>query len=113
MAITDQLAVDLPNNPLVRAIRAQGLLYSDNPDAALAEARKAVELDPTNAHSQALLGYSAWRSERLTLAQSSFEAAVRFSDRDPFFLAEYSWFLANERAPKAAECAAQDAIDGR
>ena len=34
VAITDQLAVDLPNNPLVRAIRAQGLLYSDNPDAA-------------------------------------------------------------------------------
>jgi Tfp pilus assembly protein PilF len=110
VAIADQLAVDLPENPLVRAIRAQGLLYSDNPDAALAEARKAVDLDPANAHAQILLGYSAWRCERLTLAQAAFESAVRFSDRDPFFLAEYAWFLANERAPKAAESAAQDAV---
>jgi Tfp pilus assembly protein PilF len=111
VAIADQLAVDLPENAVVRAIRAQGLLYSDNPDGALTEARKAVDLDPMNAHNQVLLGYAAWRSERLTLAQSSFEAAVRFSDRDPFFLAEYAWFLANQRAPKTAEIAAQNAID--
>jgi Tfp pilus assembly protein PilF len=111
VAIADQLAVDMPENPLVRAIRAQGLLYSDDPEAALAEARKAVELNPANAHCQALLGYSAWRSERLTLAQSAFEAAVRYSDRDPFFLAEYAWFLANQRAPKTAENTAQNAIE--
>jgi Tfp pilus assembly protein PilF len=111
VAIADQLAVDQPENPLVRAIRAQGLLYSDNPEAALAEASKAVELDPSNAHSQAVLGYSAWRAERPTLAQESFEAAVRFSDREPFFLAEYAWFLANERTPKAAENAAKIAIE--
>ncbi len=111
MAIADQLAVDLPENPLVRAIRAQGLLYCDNPAAALAEAQSAVKLDPANAHAQILLGYSAWRSERLTLAQAAFEAAVRFSDRDPFFLSEYAWFLANERAPKMAESAAQNAAE--
>ncbi|MCC6126374.1 MAG: tetratricopeptide repeat protein [Pirellulales bacterium] len=111
VAIADQLAVDLPENPLVRSIRAQGLLYGDNPESALDEARKAVDLDPINAHSQILLAYAAWRCERPTLAQSAFEAAVRFSDREPFFLAEYAWFLANRRTPKAAENAARNALE--
>jgi Tfp pilus assembly protein PilF len=111
VAIADQLAVDLPENALVRAIRAQGLLYGDNPESALAEARKAVDLDPRNAHSQILLAYAAWRCERPTLAQSAFEAAVRFSGGEGFFLAEYAWFLANRRAPKAAESAARSALE--
>jgi Tfp pilus assembly protein PilF len=111
VAIADQLAVDEPDNPIVRAIRAQGLLYGDNPEVALEEARKAVELDPSNAHCQVLLGYAAWRCERLTLAQTAFEEAVKFSGRDPFFLAEYTWFLANERPSKTAENAAQNAIE--
>ena len=110
VAIADQLAVDQPENPLVRAIRAEGLLHSDDPAAALAEAQKAMELDPQSAHCQALLGYAAWRSERLTTAQAAFEAAVQLSDEDAFFQAEYAWFLANRRAPKTAETAAQKAI---
>jgi Tfp pilus assembly protein PilF len=111
VAIADQLAVDLPNHALVRAIRAQGLLYGDDPEAALAEAQAAVELEPANAHSQILLGYAAWRCERPAMAESAFEAAVRRSGREPFFLAEVAWFLANERAPKTAEAAAREAID--
>jgi Tfp pilus assembly protein PilF len=111
VAIADQLAAEVPDNPLVRAIRAQGLLYSNDPKAAFEEAQEAVELNPANAHAQAMLGYSAWRTERIAMAQSAFEAAVRFSDRDPFFLAEFAWFMANERAPKAAESTAQKAIE--
>jgi Tfp pilus assembly protein PilF len=111
VAIADQLAVDMPENALVRAIRAQGLLYSNDPEGALADAKKAVELEPSNAHSRLLLGYSAWRTERLTLAQESFEAAIRLSERGVFFLAEYAWFLANQRTPKMGETAARDALE--
>jgi Tfp pilus assembly protein PilF len=111
VAIADQLAVDMPEDPLVRSIRAQGLLHSNDPEAALAEAHKAVELDPTNAHTLALLGYAAWRAERPTLAQASFEAAIKYSGGDSFFLTEYAWFLANNRPPKAAETAARNAIE--
>jgi Tfp pilus assembly protein PilF len=111
VAIADQLAAEMPENPLVRAIRAQGLLYSDNPEAALPEAKKAVELDPANPHAQLLLAYAAWRSKQNTLAQESFKAAVRFSDHESLFLAEFAWFLANERAPKIAETFAQTAIE--
>lgn len=110
VAIADQLAAEAPDHPVVRAIRAQGLLYSDDPTAAFEEAQKAVELNPSNAHAQAILGFAAWRTERIALAQTAFEAAVRFSDRDPFFLAELAWFMANERAPKAAEIAARKAL---
>ena len=108
----------LPINwrPRCRKIRwsarsAQGLLHGENAEEAFAEARRAVELDAMCAQAQAILGYAAWRTERIALAEESFAAAVRLSGREPFFLAEIAWFLANERGPKAAENAARDAID--
>jgi Tfp pilus assembly protein PilF len=111
LAVTDQLATAVPDDPAVRAMRAQALLGSDQPEEALAEARRAVELDDNNEYAQRLMGLTAWRQERLTLAQESLSRAVVLSRRRPEVLAEYAWFMANERGPRLAEKAAQEAID--
>ena len=110
VAIADQLTAALPDNPVVRAIRAQALLGADAGEEAVAEARRAVELDSHNQYAQRLLGLAAWRAERLTLAQSSLEQAVELSGRKPELLAEYAWFMASERGPRLAEQAAQEAV---
>ncbi len=111
LAITDQLAAGVPNDPVVRAMRAQSLLGSDHPEEALAEARRAVELDQGSEYARRLLGMTAWRQDRLTLAQESLEQAVELSAHRPEILAEYAWFMANERGPRLAEEAARAAID--
>jgi len=111
VAIADQLAADVPDDPTVRAIRAQALLAGDTADEALAEARRAVELSPASEHAHRLLGLAAWRAERLTLAQQSLERAVELSSRRPDVLAEYAWFMASERGPRLAEEAAREAVD--
>ncbi|MBN2474622.1 MAG: tetratricopeptide repeat protein [Pirellulales bacterium] len=110
VAIADQLAAAAPDNPVVRAIRAQALLGADAGEEAVAEARRAVELDENNEYAQRLLGLAAWRAERLTLAQQSFERALKLSGRRPELLAEYAWFMASERGPRLAEAAAQEAV---
>ncbi len=100
----------LPDNPVARAIRAQALLGADAGEEAVAEARRAVELDSHNQYAQRLLGLAAWRVERLTLAQSSLQRAVELSGRKPELLAEYAWFMASERGPRLAQQAAQEAL---
>ena len=110
LAIADQLTAALPDNPVALAIRAQALLGTDAVAEALAEARRAVELDPQNQYAQRLLGLAAWRHERLTLAQSSLQRAVELSGRKPDLLAEYAWFMASERGPRLAEEAALEAV---
>ncbi len=110
LAVADQLTAALPESPVARAIRAQALLGTDASEEAVAEARRAVELDPQNQYAQRLLGLAAWRAERLTLAQSSLERAVGLSGRKPELLAEYAWFMASERGPRLAEQAAREAV---
>jgi len=110
LAIADQLTTALPESPVARAIRAHALLGTDAGGEAVAEAQRAVELDPRNQYAQRLLGLAAWRDERLTLAQVSLERAVELSGRKPELLAEYAWFMASERGPRLAEQAAQEAV---
>ena len=111
LAVADQLIAAAPESPAARALRAQALLGTDAGEEAVSEARRAVELDPQDAYTQRLLGLAAWRDERLTLAQGSFEQAVELSGRKPELLAEYAWFMASERGPRLAEEAAREAVD--
>jgi len=111
VALADQLVAAKPDDAVVRGIRAQALLGADAGEDAVEEARRAVELDPNNRYGHRLLGLSAWRAGRLTLAQESFERAIELSGRRPELLAEYAWFMASERGPRPAERAAQQAID--
>ena len=110
VAIADQLAAVKPDDPVIRAIRAQALLASDAGEEAFEEARRAVELDPENEHAHLLLGLAAWRAERLTLAQQSLEQALELSGRKPGMLVDYAWFMASERGPRLAEEAASEAV---
>jgi Tfp pilus assembly protein PilF len=111
LAITDQMIAAVADDAAVRAMRAQALLGSDRPDEALAEAGRAVELDEENAYARRVLGLAAWRAGRLTLAQASLQRAIALSGRQPELLAEYAWFMANERGPRLAEEAAREALD--
>jgi len=111
VAIADQLAAVAPEHAVVRAIRAQALLGSEDGEEALAEARRAVELGGEDPFAHLLLGMAAWRCEKHTLAQGSLERALELSRRDPKFLAEYAWFMASQRGPRPAEEAAREAVD--
>lgn len=111
VALADQLAAEKPDDAVVRAIRAQALLGSDAGEAAVDEALHAVQLDPESHYAQQLLGMSAWRAGRLTLAQESFERAVQLSGHQSSILADYAWFMATERGPRLAERAAKEAVD--
>lgn len=111
VALADQLVAARPDDAVVRGIRAQALLGSDAGEDAVEEARRAVELDPKSQYAHRLLGLSAWRAGRLTLAQESFERAIELSGRQPDLLAEYAWFMATERGPRPAERAAHEAVE--
>ena len=111
LAIADQLAAAVPDHPVVRAMRAQALLSSEDSEAALGEAQRAVELDGENPLAHLLLGLAAWRAAKHSLAQESLERAVRLSRRSPRYLAHYAWFMATERGPRLAEQAAREAVD--
>ncbi len=102
LAITDQLAIDLPDDPVVRAMRAQALLSGETAKEAFEEARLAVELDENNEYTQQLLALAAWRAERLSVAQKAFERAIKLSGGRPEILADYAWFMASRRGPKLA-----------
>jgi Tfp pilus assembly protein PilF len=110
LAVADQLVAAAPDDLAVRTLRAEALLVSGAGEEALQESRRAVELEPENAVAHRLLGLSAWRCERLTLAQDSLERAVELSGRSPALLSEYAWFMASERGPRPAEQAARDAV---
>lgn len=110
VAITDQLIAAVPDDPVVRTIRAQALLKSDAGEDALSEAQRAVELDPQSGHAQTILGLAAWRCGRLTLAQESLERALELSGRKPGLLVDYAWFMASQRGPRPAERAAREAV---
>jgi Tfp pilus assembly protein PilF len=111
LAVADQLAAEKPEDAVIRTVRAQALLGADAGEDAVEEARKAVRIDPSSDYAHRLLGMSAWRAGRLTLAQESFERAVELSGRRPVLLAEYAWFMANQRGPRLAERAAKEAVD--
>ncbi len=85
-------------------------MHADAGDAALGEARRVAKMVPASDEAQTLLGLAAWRSGRLTLAQDSLQRAIRLSGRRPRLLADYAWFMAQERGPKLAEEAAREAI---
>jgi Tfp pilus assembly protein PilF len=110
VGIADQLAAAAPDNPAVRSIRAQALLGTEAAEEAFDEARRAADLDQDNEHVQQLLALAAWRTQRLTLAQQSFERAVDLSAHKPAVLADYAWFMATERGPRPAEQAATAAV---
>jgi Tfp pilus assembly protein PilF len=111
LAIGDQLAADVHDRAAVRSIRAQALLGADSPQESYDEARRAVELAPDDAHAHLLLAMSAWRNERLAIAQEAFVRAIALSDSSPVMLSEYAWFMATERGPKLAKAAAEAAIE--
>jgi Tfp pilus assembly protein PilF len=111
LAIGDQLVADLPDRAVVRAIRAQALLGADAPEESYDEARRAVDLAPEDEHAHRLLAMAAWRTERLSLAQESFERAIRLSNRSSVLLSDYAWFMATERGPKLGKQAAEAAVE--
>ncbi|MFZ1932755.1 MAG: tetratricopeptide repeat protein [Thermoguttaceae bacterium] len=111
LAIGDQLVAEVPDRAVVRAIRAQALLGADAAEESYAEARRAVELDPQDEHAHRLLAMAAWRSERLAIAQESFQLAIARFGKHPALLSDYAWFMATERGPKLAEAAAHAAIE--
>jgi Tfp pilus assembly protein PilF len=111
VGIADQLAAAAPERAVVRAVRAQALLGSNSPEESFHEARRAVDLDAADSFAQQLLAMTAWRTGRLTLAQQSFQTAVKLSGRRPALLGEYAWFMATERGPRLAEEAARAAIE--
>jgi Tfp pilus assembly protein PilF len=110
LAVADQLAAEWPENSRGRAIRARALLASGNGEEAFQEARLAVELAPADAPSQAVLAHAAWQTQRLSLAQTSFEKAVHLSERNATFLQEFAWFMASERGPRLAEKIVRQAL---
>ena len=112
LALGDQLTQAMPNDAQVRAIRAEALLAGDSSgDEALEEARTATRLEPFNFHAHLLVARAAWKAERLTLAQQSYERALEYSGRMPELLSEYAWFMAQERGPRPAEEIASEAVD--
>jgi Tfp pilus assembly protein PilF len=110
VAITEQLATVVPDEPAVRILRAEALVKTDAGEEALAEARQAAELNPDNHHAHTLLGLAAWRTGRLALAQQSLERAIELSGRAAGRMADYAWFMASERGPRLAEQAANEAV---
>lgn len=110
IAITDQLASEAPDDPLIHVIRARALLMGGDPEEALEAGRQAVRLDPSSSKAHSLLGVAAWRLGRLTLAQQSFETAVRNSGEQAGPLVDFAWFMASERGPRLAEDAALEAV---
>ena len=110
IAITDQLASEAPDDPLIHLVRARALLAGGDPDEALLAARTAVKLDPASSKAHSLLGVAAWRLERLTLAQQSFETAIRNSQEQTGPLIDFAWFMASERGPRLAEDASLEAV---
>jgi len=114
LALADQLAAERPDAPVVRALRAQVLLRRedfDSAEEALHEARRAVELAPNDPLAHWLAATAAWRVGRIGPAQESFEEAVALSGRAPRLMADYAWFMAQQRGPRPAEQAARAAID--
>ena len=111
VAIGDQLTAAAPANTTARAIRAQALLGANAPEESFTEARHAVDLDPKDEYAHRLLALTAWRNGRLSLAQESFQQAIKLSGRKPALLSEYAWFMASERGPKLGEQAAKDAVE--
>lgn len=111
VGIGDQLASVAPDRAVVSAIRAQALLGADAPDESFDEARRAVELAPSDHHAHQLLAMAAWRTGRLRVAQEAFQQAIALSGRRPALLSEYAWFMATERGPKLGEQAASEAVD--
>ncbi len=110
IAITDQLASEAPDDPLVHLVRARALLMGGDPEEALAASQRAVQLDPAGSKPQSLLGVAAWRLGRLTLAQQALETAIRNSGQQPGPLVDFAWFMASERGPRLAEDAALEAV---
>ncbi len=110
IAVTDQLVCEAPEDPLVRVIRTQALLMGGDPEEALVEGRRAVQIDPRSYKAHSLLGVAAWRLGRLTLAQQAFETAIRNSGDQAGPLIDFAWFMASERGPRLAEDAALEAV---
>jgi Tfp pilus assembly protein PilF len=111
LAIGDQLAAEAPDRAVVRAIRAQALLGADVPEESYEEARRAVELAPSDERAHRLLAMSAWRLGRLAAAPESFQRAIALSNQMPTLLSDYAWFMATERGPKLAKEAAEAAVE--
>lgn len=110
IAVTDQLVCEAPKDRLVRVIRTQALLMGGDPEEALMEGRRAVQIDPRGYKAHSLLGVAAWRLGRLTLAQQAFETAIRNSGDQAGPLIDFAWFMAAERGPRLAEDAALEAV---
>ena len=110
LEISARLAGECPADIEIRLLLAKVLLHADAADEALQEARQVVKMAPASDEAQTLLGLAAWRNGRLTLAQDSLQRAIRLSGRRPGLLADYAWFMAQERGPKLAEEAAREAI---
>lgn len=110
IGITDQLASEAPEDPLIQLVRARALLMGGDPEEALEAGKRAVNLDFSQSKAHSLVGVAAWRLGRMTLAQQSFETAVRNSPEQAGPLIDFAWFMASERGPRLAEGAALEAV---
>ncbi|NUQ60850.1 MAG: tetratricopeptide repeat protein [Pirellulales bacterium] len=111
IAVTDQFVEIVPDDAVVRIMRAEALLKSDAGQDAFDEARRAAELAPASIEAQTLLGLAGWRYNRLSAAQQAMERAISLSGRKSRLLIDYAWFMASERGPRPAEEAAREAIE--
>ena len=112
LAIGDQLAAELPDRAVVRAIRAQALLGADC-------ARGIVRRGPPRGRSgpgrrarpsaSGDVGLAHRAARRWPRSRSS--GRSRFPARRPALLSEYAWFMATERGPKLAKEAAEAAVE--
>lgn len=111
LAITDQLVEEVPDDAVVRTIRAKALLQIESVDESMEEARVATELAPQSVEAHVVLGLAAWQVGRMTWAQQAMERAIELSGGRPGVLIDYAWFMASERGPKLAEEAARAAVE--
>ena len=111
IALLDQVVADDPRHAAALTLRAQAHLALGDSTGALDDARRAIRVNPLHPASQMTLALAAWKTERYTLAQQSYQRAADLTHRDPEVLAQYAQFMAEVRGPKLAADAARDAID--
>ena len=110
LAILDQLAAQWPKADAVRALRTEALLAAGDAEGALEEVGRLIELRGEDAEALALLAQAAWKTDKIRLAQRSYEKAVFLAPSDARLRADYAWFMAQARGPRPAENAAREAI---
>lgn len=73
-----------PDDAYCRFVRARALCFSGDGEAAIGEAKAALDLNPSYAHAHFALGCAyAWNSDSLPESISCFDRALQLSPQDP------------------------------